>query len=95
MFRGCCGGKRSTKNAGSGDALKSDAVLSPDIHSSSQPSIDIALPLGKKLNASVNDVRNNDNNTVLVQFQEDVAAADGPFVFTQSTIGTNSFVLVF
>lgn len=76
MFRRCCGGKKNTNKSDSRGHLKASAdTLSADTRASTPQPVAIDRPLAKKLNASVNDVRNNDNNTVLVQFQEDVVPA--------------------
>lgn len=65
MFRRCCGGKRTANKSGNGDdELKSAA--SPNLNKKDS---------SRNLFASVNDVRSHDNNTVLVQFQEDVKAS--------------------
>lgn len=87
---GCCCSKPKTSKLDGDYELKPAASICLEIEDlSTQTNTAIPLPLVQKLNASINDVRSNDNNTVLVQFQEDVvAAASGSFELGPTTIGT-------
>lgn len=76
MFRGCCGGGKRSKDTKDDPKTKASLLSLDIIEDSSSLAHNAAIPLVKKSNASsVNDVRSNDNNTVLVQFQEDVIAS--------------------